>query len=401
MTVGTRVRVRGIQTHGKAVGSAAAGQRVAANLGGIDHSKVVRGMLLTEPGILRPTQIIDAEVELLPSADKPLRTRQRVRVHLGTVEALGRIQVLNDNGEIAPGNKDLVQIRLESAVAAIPGERFIIRRYSPQATIAGGEIIDAMPVKHRRKDIDAVRAFLQKLLAAKDDNSERVRLLIDHAGTSGLTFSDLQSRTGLRKEALTAGLKTIIDGGKVKDAGGRYIAPEVVTTLSRSIELALEDFHKREPLARGISREALKELVFAHQPDEVFQFVISEMGSTRRVVADKETVRLASHSATLSPEETPLSNRILTAYTKAGLAVQKLDEVLAEAIAGTHFTSQQARKFFQLFLDSGEIVKVTDEFYFSDKGALRSDCDHPEICRRYGRPPYRCGKIQRAGRCVA
>jgi len=131
-----KLRVRGLQVHGQSVRSASAGQRVAVNLGGIDHSKIQRGMLLAEPGVLRPTQIFDAEVQVLMSAAKPLRTRQRVRVHIGTIEVLARIQVLNRTDEIAPGEVGFVQIRLETPVAAISGDRFIIRRYSPKIAIA-------------------------------------------------------------------------------------------------------------------------------------------------------------------------------------------------------------------------------------------------------------------------
>ena len=99
-------------------------------------------MVLAEPDVLVPTQIIDAEIEVLADAPKPLRSRQRVRVHIGTAEALARVQILNDTGEIAPGETDLAQIRLETPVVAVPGERFIIRSYSPQHTIAGGRVID-------------------------------------------------------------------------------------------------------------------------------------------------------------------------------------------------------------------------------------------------------------------
>lgn len=169
-----KVRVRGVQTHGKAVRSASAGQRVAVNLGGIDHSKIERGMLLAEPGVMRPTQIFDAEIEVLADAAKPVRSRQRVRVHIGTVEALARIQVLNEAGEIAEGQKDLVQIRLETSVVAVPCERFIIRRYSPQLTIAGGIVIDNSAVKHRRKDLSKVREYLNSLSNTENSSEKHI-----------------------------------------------------------------------------------------------------------------------------------------------------------------------------------------------------------------------------------
>ena len=142
LPISKRVRVRGIQTHGKETEKAFAGQRTAVNLGGIDHAEVTRGMVLCSPDILRSTQIFDSEVEVLADAKRPLRSRQRVRVHIGTLEALARIEVLNEKREIMQGEKDLVQIRLEIPTITIPDERFILRQYSPQITIAGGIVLD-------------------------------------------------------------------------------------------------------------------------------------------------------------------------------------------------------------------------------------------------------------------
>ena len=85
------------------------------------------------------------------------------------------------------------------------------------------------------------------------------------------------------------------------------------------------------------------------------------------IVLEKETIRLSSHKTEFSPAESALSEKILATYKNAGLEVPKLEDALAESMAGTNFTRQDARKFFQLFLDSGEIVKVTDEFYFARK----------------------------------
>ena len=144
-----RVRVRGLQVHGRAVERAVAGQRTAINLGGVDASAIERGMTLAPAGRLRATQMIDTELEVLPSAPRALRSRARVRVHLGTAEVLARVQVLEEPGEIAVGARGFAQLRLEAPVVALPEERFIIRSYSPQRTVAGGRVLDAFASKHR------------------------------------------------------------------------------------------------------------------------------------------------------------------------------------------------------------------------------------------------------------
>ena len=366
---GIKVRVRGLQTHGKSVKTAIAGQRVAVNLGGIDHSSVERGMTLVPLDTLRPTQIFDAGIEVLPTAAKPMRSRQRVRVHIGTKEALARIQILNDTAEIVPGGKDFVQMRLETPVLAIPGERFIVRSYSPQATIAGGSVIDVVAEKHRRKENQTVRNYLAGILAATADDSKQVGLLITAAGASGLSFADIQARTALRDEVLDAAIAANLTSGNLLEAHERYIARDAFEQLTRSVETTIEEFHAREPLAKGMPREALREKLFSFLPLEIFLSVIESLESSKRISLDKEAIRLHSHKQELSPEEDAFSDKILSKYRLAGLEVPKFDEAIAESLMGTKLQMPQARKLFQMLLNSGEIVKVTDEFYFT-KDAL-------------------------------
>ncbi len=361
----TKVRVRGLQTHGQKVKRATAGQRVAVNLGGIDHSMAERGMELAEPNVLRPTQIFDSEIEVLASAPKPLRSRQRVRIHIGTVETLARIQILNGTGEIAPGEKDFVQIRFETPVIAVPNERFIVRRYSPQITIAGGTVIDTFAVKHRRKEIESSRLFIRDLLSATSNHNALVKLLIHAAGFAGLSFNDLEMRTALQKEHVSKAIEANISSLDLVDAGGRYISFTAFGDLSKSVESAVEQFHKREPMAKGMPREALRESIFAFLPPEIFPALIASLESAGKIVLDKDTIRVSSYETTLSPDGAALSEKILAKYKSAGLEAPKLEDALAESITGTKFTRHEARKFLQLFLDSGEIVKVTEEFYFT------------------------------------
>lgn len=359
----TKVRVRGVQTHGKSVKSAHAGQRVAVNLGGIDHSKVERGMLLAEPGVLEPTQIFNAAIEVLVTAAKPVRSRQRVRVHIGTIEALARIQVLDEADEIAPGRKNLVQVRLETPVSAVPGERFIIRRYSPQVTIAGGCVIDNQVTKHRRKDLSNVREYLNWFLNAENPD-EMIRILITSAGAAGLSLAELRARSGLQREFVETATEMLIKNSEVVDAAGRFVGKSEFESLKTSAENAVADFHKSNPLAKGISREVLRERLFAHLPDEIRQAVVTELESADTIVLDRESIRLSSYRTTLSPAETVLKDKIFNIYKDARLEVTKLEDVLNASISGTGFTRDDARKFVQLFLDSGEIVKVSEEFYF-------------------------------------
>jgi selenocysteine-specific elongation factor len=358
------VRVRGLQSHGKTVHTVAAGQRGAVNLGGIDTAKITRGMVLAEKGTLDSTQIIDARVELLASAARPLRNRHRVRVNLGTSEVLARVLVLNFEGEIAPGKQDLVQLRLESPVVTVPGERFIIRGYSPQVTIGGGLIVDSMAAKHRRRDVGPTRRMLSGLLDPETDRAGRLALLLELAGEHGFTFSGIQARTGWRGETIRRALKTCIEKRSIVEADGCYLARAAYEDLKARTLSEIELQHKREPLARGILRETLREKVFARISPGIFRSLMRNLEADNGIVSEKDSVRLPKYDVVLSPDEAEVQRRIKDVYRTAGLAVPKLNDLLSNAVEGTKVRPEAARKVFQLFLDSGELVKISDEFYF-------------------------------------
>ena len=364
---GQKVRVRGLQTHGKTVKSAHAGQRTAVNLGGIEHAGIERGMVLAESGVLRPTQIFDAQIEVLKDAKKNLKSRQRVRIHIGTIEALARVQVLNKTGEIERGTKDFVQLRLEIPIVCIPGERFIIRLYSPQITIAGGKVLDNNAARYRRKDAENVRQYLQNLIDAdaQNDKAKTVKLYLETAGEQGLSFNDLQAKTGWRGETLKKSLAENIEKKAIIEAEKSLVARNPFENLKTRTLAEIENYHKKEPLAKGILRETLREKIFAHLPPEIFKIVLESLQKDSKIVAEKDTVRAAAHNLELSSDEKILRESLERIYRAAKLEVPKLEDALNDSIKGTKLKSEHARKVFQLLLNSGETVKITDEFYFA------------------------------------
>ncbi|NTU42015.1 MAG: selenocysteine-specific translation elongation factor, partial [Nitrospirales bacterium] len=147
---GLKSRVRGLQCHGKAVEKAYAGQRIGVNLQGIDKDQVKRGDVLAATGVFIPTRRVEASLELLADSP-PLRSRETVHFYSGSFETLGRI-ILYDRDQVAPGEACPCQIRLQSPVVLLSGDRFIIRRFSPLQTMGGGEVLDPHPLRRRRKD---------------------------------------------------------------------------------------------------------------------------------------------------------------------------------------------------------------------------------------------------------
>jgi len=155
---GITSKVRGLQVHNHSVTRAETGMRTAVNFQGLDKAVVNRGDVLSSPGALRPSYMIDISLNYLNSNRKPIKNRTQVRFHTGTSEVLG-ILVLIDREELLPGDTTVAQIRLDSPVAVIKDDRFVVRSYSPVRTIGGGNIINPIPQKHKRFKSDVIEGL--------------------------------------------------------------------------------------------------------------------------------------------------------------------------------------------------------------------------------------------------
>ncbi len=364
MPDGRGIRVRALQTHGRKADAVHAGQRVAVNIAGVDHDSVLRGMQACTAGVFRPTQVIDTVVEVLETAARPLRSRQRVRLHIGTAEVLARVAVLNDVNEIAPGGSGMIQLRLEHPIVAVPDERFILRQYSPQVTIAGGRVLDPLAEKHRRKDLLDVQGLLSVLAESGNGTAEQIAAFVGRSGRSGIGTDSLLARTGLRPEILAKLIGELSAAGRIVTADDRCVPTEVFDELGRSSVGELARFHAGDPLLSGMPIDVLRDLVFRGVSSAVTRAVLAKLESDGKITITADVVRLAGHSTQLSPAEKAASDLITAAYQNAGLDVPRLDEVL-QAAAARGCSPEAVRKLFRIKLDTGEIVKVTDEFYFA------------------------------------
>lgn len=357
-----RVRVRGLQVHGASVARAVAGQRTAVNLGGVEATGIERGMVLAPAGRLEPTQIIDARVEILSNAPRALRSRQRVRVHVGTAEVLARVAVLEETGEIAAGASGMAQFRLERPVVALPDECFIIRSYSPSHTIAGGAVLDAHAQKHRGRERAATRARLVALGDAKE-TWERLAIFVDAAEERGFGRAEAAARTGWRDETLDAARIEAKGRGRIVETDGHLVGRESFARLVGRAVGEVEAHHAREPLARGMLRETLRERVFAFVAPEVFRAALAEAEAGGRLVSERDVVRASGHRLTLSDADAGLRDRLEHVYRDAALAAPTLDEAFTRA-AIPPARREHGRKILQLLIDAGTLVRVSDEMFF-------------------------------------
>jgi selenocysteine-specific elongation factor len=291
-------------------------------------------MVLTRRGILRPTSLIDCEIEVLKEAPRGLKTRQRVRVHVGTAEVLARVYVLNESAQIPAGERGQVQLRLEAPTTAIPSERFILRSYSPQSTIGGGVVLDVLPQKHRRRDVTEAVSFLTDLSHALGDDRRWIELLVTSSGSHGMSLQKVRERTGLIDLRIATALEQAVREGAVREGGGCYVSAGTFAEIETRLLSALEKFHKSQPLAPAMTREALLDDLRV-VPVELSAAVLVNLAIAEKIVQEAEGFRLASHTSELAGEDAIVIERISRIYADAGLEVPKLDEVLKAATDGT------------------------------------------------------------------
>jgi selenocysteine-specific elongation factor len=393
LPAGVKARVRNVQVHGLDTDRALAGQRTAINLQGVNVEQVERGSLLAPAGRLRATSMIDARLELLPSAARPLGQRARVRLHHGTAEAMARVVILQGSGfrapdlgavdpseaqpgtlspgpgarnaeraSIQPGGNAIVQLRLEQQMSALPGDRFIIRSYSPQVTIGGGVIIDPLPEKHRIRDVVALER-LQQLEAA--DFSERLAVLTEMAGAHGINESEIAARTGATDEEIATTTRTLIESGRVLDvtlAPLVLISAESYRALASRVTEMLAEHHRREPLSLGVNREEVRDRIFGKVRPEIFRAVIARLVKEGKATAERDALRLASHRPELTDSDESAKNALEAGFKAAGLQAGTLEETAAAT--GTRI--ELARKLYTLLTAERRLVRIGDFVFHVD-----------------------------------
>jgi selenocysteine-specific elongation factor len=278
-----------------------------------------------------------------------------------------------ERGSITPGSSEIVQLRLEQPLAALPGDRFIIRSYSPQVTIGGGLIVDALPEKHRIRDVEA-RARLEKLEGA--DLAERMAIFIEMAGLHSMNESDLAARTGATDEQINRITGELIKSGRafeVTRAPLLLISTEAYRELAAKVIETLAEHHRREPLALGLSREEVRDRVLGQVRPEIFRAVVGRLVDEGKASADKDALRLASHKPALTDSDAAAKQALEAAFKAAGLQALTLEE----AAATSGIRTELARKLYNLLAAERRVVRIGDfVFHVSSiedlKACLRS-----------------------------
>ena len=354
---GEILRVRGLQTGGKSVERADAGQRTAVNLAGIEHTAIQRGMVLSSRGRLRTTRRLDVRLELLPGAPL-LKHRAQVHFHAGTLETIGEVYLLGAR-ELAPGGSALAQIRLQDETVLVRGDRFIVRQFSPVVTIGGGVVLD--PLARRFSAKDTRRA--QFLAALEKGSREDILQAMAERNILGITAEDIIVRTGWIAGEILSAAKTLAETNLIRIVSNEPLilfAESLFTEIGKKLLAKVERFHKENLLLPGISREELKASLGRRVRPETFAAALQLLLEQKKIAVQGEFIKKAGTEVTLAPEEVRAKEQITQAFAKAGLAVPSVKEVLAQLKIET----ARAERLLQILLREKVLVRVSADLIF-------------------------------------
>jgi len=352
-------RVRGIQAHGQSVGEAHAGMRTAINFQGLEKTAVSRGEVISAPGVLMPSYMVDVSLHYLAGNKKRLKNRTRVRFHTGTSEVLGNL-ILLEKDDLSPGDSAVAQLRLDAPVALVKDDHFVIRSYSPVRTIGGGTVLHPAPRKHRRFRPEVIESLgnLQQT-----DPAAVVSSQVKNADIQGVTLMKLGALTNLPAKQLTAVVQDLMSRQEVLQVDKEHhllIHQFHFASLGRDLQRYLKRYHAENPLKTGMPKEELKSKFPPNVGVKLFVLLLNQLRKDGVVVLEGESLRLAGHEVSLKKDQADIKKRMLGIYQKAGIQPPYFKEV-AKTLG---LDPGRARDVLSLLIDEQRIVKTKDDLYF-------------------------------------
>jgi selenocysteine-specific elongation factor len=371
-------RVRQVQVHGRKVAAAAAGQRVALALHGLDKDEIARGDWVTAPGAFRETSILDVRLHAVGPGTRTIEQRERVRFHLGASEVFGRVTFFGRD-ELAPGEDDVAQIRLEAPVVAARGDRFVIRRYSPVRTAGGGLVIEAATRKRRRSDVAAAQALA---VLERGSTEERITAALAGRPAAGLTVDEIAARAGAPRVEVESELAALVVRGDAVELGrGRYVSAAYRDEIRAEIETAARDYQARYPLRHGIPRGELRSRFASRLKPEAVDALVESLVATGALHPREDRLRLGESALTLPPQLRAAGDRLREILVAADWTVPSSREALARAGAPA---GQEGQEFLVYLAGEGEIVRLADDLIYTRDQLARLESEVTAVLRAKG-----------------
>ena len=358
---GLKVRIRGLQTHKQKIDVAVPGSRVAVNLTGVSTDQLRRGDVVTMPGWLRPTTLVDVRLHYLPDNPRPLRHNTQVNFFSGAAEVGARVRLLGQE-TLQPGEIGWAQLRLESPVALVKHDRFIIRQPSPSRTLGGGMVVEPYPGRKHRRFRPEVIARLETLA----HGTPQEILLLSLETRQPCEAREMIKRCGLPGDVAVEALQTSLQSGQilVLDTDRPVTIPNPATSdrylvtstgwrsLVERLRGHLRAYHALHPLRKGIPREELKSRL--KMTGKLVNQVVGLAASEGHLVEEKDTIRLSEHEVRFSAEQQQRVNTLLTTFRRHPYTTPSFAE--CEASVGA--------EILNTIIEQGQLIKISNDVLY-------------------------------------
>jgi len=360
---GVRARIRGLQTHKVSVRVAQPGVRVAVNLSGVPTGALERGQVLTRPGELVPTTLIDARLVLLPGAPKPLKHNAVVDFYSGAARVASHVRLL-DTEKLEPGRWGWVQFRLSRPVAVVRGDRYVVRLASPSLTLGGGAIVQPHPRRRYKRFRPELLARLEALSTGVPEDVLLQLLSQDRI----LELRELIQRSALPPEEAASTIHELLAQERIvvlsdqmplpgplpRSAVG-VLLPSAWQGIVSQMAKVLETYHRIYPLRSGMPREELKSRL--HLGGQLFNQVVDRAVREKRIAARSATVALVGHKPDLMPEQRHAVARVMARFRANPSTPPSYSDV--ERTLG--------HELLQFLLDQAQLIKASDAVLFDSE----------------------------------
>ncbi len=361
---GLKARIRGLQSHKEKIETAVPGSRVAINLTGVSTDQVQRGDVVTTPGWLRPTTLVDCYLRYLADAPAPLKHNALVDLFCGAAETPTWVRLL-DKEVLAPGDEGWVQLRLARPVPLVKGDRFIIRQPSPSVTIGGGKVINPFPGRRYRR----FRAEVIERLQTLAHGTPAEILLQDLERQQPCEARDLLGRSSLAREQARDLLRSLVSEGHILalDSGLSAATPPsavpdscfLITrsgwgALRERIGALLGEYHRQFPLRAGMPREEVKSRLARHIPNlspRLFNEIVARAVADGWLAEAGNALRLASHQASFTPKQQQEVDDLLSTFRQNPYSTPSVAQCEA----------QVGPDVLNALLEQGVLVKLNED----------------------------------------
>lgn len=357
----TPAKIRGIQTYGNDVEQAVAGQRTAINLSGVRKEDIRRGDVIAAKSAVSVTGMLDVKLKIFDSSERMVLNNSRVHLYCGSKEVLTKV-ILMDRDALSAGEEAYVQFRLEEPIAVRRGDRFIIRFYSPIITIGGGQILDAVPEKHKRNRENVLEGFR----TLESGNVSDIFVL----KTGGHKFYSkelLLQELGMLPETGNREIERCIEAGKLVELeDGTILAASKFQMMTDRLIQLLQEYHENNPLAEGMPKQELQSRLrdtWHIQEDKIILGAVHRLMDLGTLMDCGKTVSMQGFEAVLTPEQEKLKERIAGMYKDAGIEIPKNDEIYA-----LDPDKRVINAIFDRLYKEGILVKVDPSYNISQEG---------------------------------